>query len=373
MADRPEFVVAPTESPAPEADRLKVLEDPGFGVHFTDHMAVVDHTTADGWHNGRVVQYAPIALDPAACVLHYAQEIFEGMKAYRHADGSIWTFRPEKNAARLQRSARRLAMPEVPEEIFLEAIRQLAQIDQAWVPEAAEGSETSLYLRPFQIGTEAFLGVRPAKASQFYVIASPSGPYFPSGVKPVDIWVSRNYHRAGFGGTGFAKCGGNYAASLAAQVEAGEHGCAQVLFLDDREEKWVEELGGMNLFFVFSDGSIVTPPTSGTILEGVTRMSLVELGRDAGHEVTERPISLDEVTTGIADGTITEVFACGTAAVITPVGSFRTEEDTWTVGGEGRSEDLDESYPVTMTLRRTLTDIQYGRAEDTKGWMHRLV
>ena len=373
MVSSTEFVVAPSESPASEADRLEVLANPGFGVHFTDHMAVVDHTEADGWHNGRVVEYGPIALDPAACVLHYAQEIFEGMKAYRHADGSIWTFRPEKNAERIRRSARRMALPEVPEEIFLEAIRQVTEIDQAWVPESAEGSETSLYLRPFEIGTEAFLGVRPAKASQFYVIASPAGPYFPSGVKPVDIWVSQNYHRAGFGGTGFAKCGGNYAASMAAQVEAADHGCAQVMFLDDREEKWVEELGGMNLFFVFADGRIVTPPTSGTILEGVTRMSLVELGRDAGHDVQERPISIDEVTAGIEDGSISEVFACGTAAVITPVGSFKTPEKTWVVGGDDRSEELTESFPVTMKLRTTLTDIQYGRAEDTKGWLHRLV
>ena len=373
MVSSTEFIVAPSESPASEADRLQVLANPGFGAHFSDHMAVVDHTEAEGWHNARVVEYGPIALDPAACVLHYAQEIFEGMKAYRHADGSIWTFRPEKNAERMRRSARRLALPEVPEDVFLEAIRQVVQIDADWVPDVSDGSEASLYLRPFQIATEAFLGVRPAKAGQFYVIASPAGAYFPSGVKPVDIWVSQNFHRAGFGGTGFAKCGGNYAASMAAQVEAAEHGCAQVMFLDDREDKWIEELGGMNLFFVFSDGSIVTPPTGGTILEGVTRMSLVELARDLGHDVQERPISLDELTAGVADGSISEVFACGTAAVITPVGSFRTGEDLHVVGGEGRSEELEESYPVTMTLRTTLTDMQYGRSEDTKGWMHRLV
>ncbi|SNC71872.1 branched chain amino acid aminotransferase apoenzyme [Kytococcus aerolatus] len=367
-----DFAITRNESPKTEAERAEILANPGFGVHFTDHMATVEFTEEQGWHSPRVEPYGPLQLDPAACVLHYAQEIFEGMKAYRHADGSVWTFRPEKNAARMRRSAERLALPQVPEDVFLEAIKELVKIDEVWVPDASTG-EASLYLRPFEIATEAFLGVRPAKEARYCVIASPAGPYFPSGVKPVDIWVSRNYHRAAFGGTGFAKCGGNYAGSMAAQVEAAEHGCAQVMFLDDREEKWVEELGGMNLFFAFSDGRIVTPPTGGTILEGVTRMSLVELARDAGHEVEERPISIDEVKAGIEDGSLTEVFACGTAAVITPVGSFKDGDDVWTVGGEGRSEELEESYPVTMKLRTTLTDLQYGRAEDTKGWLVRLV
>jgi len=248
------------------AERDAILADPGFGLHFTDHMVDICWSERGGWHRPRVQPYGPITLDPAASVLHYGQEIFEGLKAYRHADGSIWSFRPDANARRLQRSAKRLALPELPEQYFIEALRQLIAIDGDWVPSAPE---TSLYLRPFMFAKEAFLGVRPAHKVAFYVIASPAGAYFHGGVKPVSIWLSTEYSRAGKGGTGAAKTGGNYAASLVAQAEAAEHGCAQVLFLDSVEGKWLEELGGMNVVLVYKDGTLVTPK-SDSILEGIT-------------------------------------------------------------------------------------------------------
>src|SRR6476660_7173319 len=270
----------------------EVLENPGFGKTFTDRMVVATWTADGGWGDAQVRPYGPFQLDPSAAVLHYAQEIFEGMKAYRHADGSIWTFRPEANAARFARSARRLALPELPEADFLASLRALVEVDQAWVP-SGEAGEASLYLRPFMFASEAFLGVRPAAKVTYCVIASPAGPYFTGGLRPVSIWVSGEYVRAAPGGTGAAKCGGNYAASLAAQVEASSHQCDQVVFLDGVEHRWVEELGGMNLFFVMRDGSIVTPELTGTILEGITRDSIVELAKERGHDVTERRISID--------------------------------------------------------------------------------
>src|SRR6476659_4604473 len=270
----------------------EVLENPGFGKTFTDHMVVATWTADGGWGDAQVRPYGPFQLDPAAAVLHYAQEIFEGMKAYRHADGSIWTFRPQANAARFARSARRLALPVLPEVDFLASLRALVEVDQAWVP-SGEAGEASLYLRPFMFASEAFLGVRPAAQVTYCVIASPAGPYFAGGVKPVSIWLSSEYTRSAPGGTGAAKCGGNYAASLAPQVEAIAHGCDQVAFLDAVERRWVEELGGMNLYFVRRDGSIVTPELTGTILEGVTRASILELAKDLGHSVQERRISIE--------------------------------------------------------------------------------
>jgi branched-chain amino acid aminotransferase len=353
-------------NPKSVGERNAILAQPGFGNHFTDHTAVVDYRVdasgAGGWENARLEPYGPLSLDPAASVLHYGQEIFEGMKAYRHADGSAWTFRPEANAARLNRSAARLALPQLPEAIFLESLRQLVSADREWIP---NGAGESLYLRPFMIATEAFLGVRPAREVSYRVIASPAGNYFGGEVQPVSIWVSRNYARAGRGGTGAAKCGGNYAASLAAQLEAEAHGCKQVLFLDQFNDNAVEELGGMNVFFVFRDGTLVTPALSGTILEGITRSSVIQLGRDRGLDVEERRITLDEWRDGIASGDITEVFACGTAAVITPIGRLVDGESTIgapdAVAGE-----------VTMSLRKQLLGIQTGTAEDSHGWLTRL-
>ncbi|WP_409485262.1 branched-chain amino acid aminotransferase [Arsenicicoccus dermatophilus] len=356
------FPVERSTSPATEAERQQVLADPGFGKHFTDHMVLATWTRDAGWHDAEVVPYGPLTLDPSTAVFHYGQEIFEGMKAYRHADGSVWTFRPEQNAARFARSAHRLGLPELPQADFLESIRALVDVDQVWVPE--HGGESSLYLRPFMIGTESGLGVRPSTHVTYCVIASPAGAYFSGGIKPVSLWVTPQYTRAAPGGTGAAKCGGNYAASLAAQLEAQSQGCDQVVFLDAVERRYIEELGGMNLFFVKRDGTVMTPQLSGSILEGVTRSSILEVARELGHEVEERRISLEEWREGVGSGEITEVFACGTAAVVTPVGRL-SWLDGEVVGGSEPGE-------VTMTIRNQLLDIQTGRAEDTHGWLHRL-
>jgi branched-chain amino acid aminotransferase len=355
-----EFAITPSTTTASAERIAETHADPGFGKYFTDHMLRVTWTRGKGWHTPEIVPYGPLLLDPAAAVLHYAQEIFEGMKAYKHADDSIWTFRPHANAARFNRSARRLALPELPEDDFVGAIEALVRLDQRWVP---GGGEKSLYLRPFMFASEAFLGVRPADEVTFMVIASPVGPYFAGGVKPVSIWLSSNYTRAAAGGTGAAKCGGNYAAGLAAQMEASEQGCDQVCFLDAAEHKYIEELGGMNLYFVMADGSLVTPPTSGTILEGVTRGSILELGKELGLNPVERPVTIDEWQQGVASGAIREVFACGTAAVITPVGRL-----VWSDGEVGSSATGEQ----TMRLREKLIDVQYGRQADTHAWMYRL-
>jgi branched-chain amino acid aminotransferase len=314
-----------------------------------------------GWHDAGLRPYGPFSIDPASAVLHYAQEIFEGLKAYRHADGSIWAFRPEANAERLSRSARRLALPELPVEDFLAAIELLVRTDAAWVPSA---DESSLYLRPFMFASEVFLGVRPANHVTFSVIASPVAAYFSGGMKPVSIWLSADYTRAAVGGTGAAKCGGNYAASLAPMVEAAEHGCDQVCFLDSAEHRWVEELGGMNLYFVHRDGRLITPEL-GTILEGVTRSSILTLAKEQGLDVEERRVDIAEWRHGVASGEITEVFACGTAAVITSVGRL-----VWDGGEVG-----DAAAPigeVTTRIRQALVDLQYGRTTETHGWMRRL-
>jgi branched-chain amino acid aminotransferase len=347
-------------SPVDDARLVEILANPGFGVHFTDHMFTVEWTPDTGWHDARITAYGPLTLDPATAVLHYAQEIFEGMKAYRHDDGSVWTFRPEENARRMVRSAHRLALPELPAEDFVAAVDELVRVDERWVPDNA--GEKSLYVRPFMFASEKFLGVRPAQHATFMVIASPAGAYFKGGVTPVTLWLTEDYTRAGRGGMGAAKTGGNYASSLLAQQEAIGQGCDQVVFLDAQEGKYVEELGGMNLYFVYADGRIVTPGT-GTILEGITRASIIELAGKLGHQVEERRFSIDEWRDGVTSGEIVEVFACGTAAVVTPVGSLKWD------GGEvpaPRSTDL------TMRVRQALVDVQYGRAEDSFGWMHRI-
>ncbi|PRY69113.1 branched-chain amino acid aminotransferase [Glaciihabitans tibetensis] len=355
------FSVARNENPKSVEQREAVLANPGFGNHFTDHMVDICWSEHGGWHRPRVQPYGPIPMDPAAAVLHYAQEIFEGLKAYRHADGSIWSFRPEANAARMQRSARRLALPELPTEYFLESLKQIIAVDADWVP---SGGETSLYLRPFMFAKEAFLGVRPAAKVAYYVIASPAGAYFSGGVTPVSIWLSETHSRAGVGGTGAAKTGGNYASSLIAQAEAYENGCDQVLFLDSVEHKYVEELGGMNVVLVYKNGTIVTPK-SDSILEGVTRESLLQLAADRGLTVEHRPVTMDEWREGVESGEITEMFACGTAAIVTPIAQVKGAN--FTIG----SADA-PAGELTMSLRKELTDIQYGRIADPHGWMMRL-
>lgn len=355
------FTLTPSDHPVADAEREAILADPGFGQYFTDHMVDICWSEHGGWHRPRVQAYGPISLDPAAAVLHYAQEIFEGLKAYRHADGSIWSFRPDANGRRLQRSAKRLALPELPIEYFVESLKQLIAVDGSWVPSAPE---TSLYLRPFMFAKEAFLGVRPAKKVNYYVIASPAGAYFTGGVAPVSIWLSTDYSRAGKGGTGAAKTGGNYASSLLPQAEAYEHGCAQVLFLDAQEAKYIEELGGMNVVLVKKDGTLVTPD-SDSILEGITRDSILQLAEDRGHAVERRQVTIDEWREGVENGDIVEVFACGTAAVVTPIAQLKGKD--FTVG------DADApAGELTMSLRQELTDIQYGRLPDRHGWMTRL-
>ncbi|MFZ1361824.1 MAG: branched-chain amino acid aminotransferase [Candidatus Nanopelagicales bacterium] len=359
------FPVDRNHNPVAPHIRDEMLADPGFGQYFTDHMARVKWNVERGWHDPGVVPYGPIALDPATNFIHYGQAIFEGLKVYRHDDGSIATFRGDQNAARFRRSAARLAMPELPDEYFLGAIDALLEVDADWVP---AGEDRSLYLRPFLFSTEVGLGVRPANEYLFLLIASPAGPYFPRGVKPVSVWLCEDYVRAAPGGTGEAKCAGNYAASLVAQAEAIEQGCDQVVWLDAAEHKYVEEMGGMNLFFVYGSGEtarLKTPALTGSLLPGVTRDALLQLAADLGYQVEEGQVSVDDWRQGCESGEITEVFACGTAAVITPVGSVKANSGSWTIA-DG------EAGPITMQLREQLTGIQNGKVEDKHGWIHRI-
>ena len=357
------FEMAPTATPTDAAARAEVLAAPAFGRAFTDNMVSVRWTREQGWHDGRLTAYAPLTVDPASVVLHYGQEVFEGLKAYRQPDGGVALFRPERNAARMAMSCRRLALPVLPEEDFVAACELLVRTEQDWVP---DGDGESLYLRPFMFADEVGLGVRPSESAHFLVIASPAGNYFSGPLRPVSLWLSQEYVRAAPGGTGAAKTGGNYAASLVAQQEAIDNGCDQVVFLDAVEHRWIEELGGMNLFLVFDDGTLVTPALTGTILEGVTRDSVITLARELGYTVEERQVDVDEWRKGATDGSVVEVFACGTAAVITPVGALR-----WP-GGEAVAGD-GQPGKVTSQLRTALLDIQYGRADDPHGWLHRVV
>ncbi|MET9628439.1 branched-chain amino acid aminotransferase [Lentzea sp. NPDC006480] len=352
------FTRTPHPHPATPERVAEVLAKPGFGQHFTDHMVTIRWNREKGWHDAEVGPYSSLSLDPAAMVLHYGQAIFEGLKAYRQPDGSIASFRPEANAERFRASARRMAMPELPDELFLESVRQILAVDDRWVPSA---EEESLYLRPFMISTEKGLGVRPASEYLYVLIASPAGSYFASGVRPVSVWLSTEYVRAAPGGTGAAKFAGNYAASLVAQAQAAEKGCDQVVWLDAVERRWVEEMGGMNLFFVFGD-KVVTPELTGTLLPGITRSSLLELASDLGLTVEERRISTDEWEKANASGELTEVFACGTAAVITPVGHVKHAGGEYDVADGGTGS-------VTMKLRERLTGLQHGHVADTHGWM----
>ena len=361
MADL-EFAITKSDNPATDEERAKILENPAFGQEFTDHMVTIEWTEAEGWHNAQVRPYEAVSLDPASNVFHYGQAIFEGLKAYRHADGSITAFRPEQNAERMRHSAQRMAMPELPDELFLKAVRQLVEVDQAWVP--AAGGEASLYLRPFMIGTEKTLGVKPSSSYTFFIIASPAGAYFKGGIKPVSVWISHEYVRAAPGGTGAAKFAGNYAASLLAQADAEQKGCDQVVWLDACEHKYIEEMGGMNLMFVEGSGEdakIITPELSGSLLPGITRKSLLQVAEDLGYATEERKITVEEWQRGAQDGTITETMACGTAAVITPVGTVKSKDGEFTVNNN-------EAGEITMAMRERLRGIQTGDVEDTHGW-----
>ena len=364
MSPHAPLTFARTQSmrPTPLAEREAVLVNPGFGKYYSDHMVAIDWDAEHGWHGARVAPYAPLTLDPASLVLHYAQAVFEGLKAYRHADGSIWTFRPEVNAQRFSDSAERLGLPELPHDVFIQSLKELVQLDCDWVPSAVE---SSLYLRPFMIANENSLSVRGADQVAYYVIGSPAGPYFSSGITPVPIWVSTQRTRAARGGTGYAKCAGNYAGSLAPLKEARKNGCPQVLFLDSEHGQYLEELGGMNIFVVQQDGNLVTPALSDSILPGVTRASVIELARAEGRTVLERPISLTEVRDGLASKQITELFACGTAALIFPISALKSE--TFSYGHDNAAAGL-----VTLALRKQLLDIQYGKTTDTRNWMLRL-
>lgn len=356
------FPLTAGDHPATAERHAAVMADLTFGVAFTDHMARASWTPQEGWHGHRVEAFGPLTMSPAAAVLHYGQEAFEGLKAYRHADGSVWTFRPGFNAARLAASAHRLALPPLPEEDFVASLAALVAADERWVPGVAGAS---LYLRPFMIATEAFLGVRSAHEIEYLVIGSPVGPYFAHGFQPVDIWVAQDYHRVGRGGMGAAKTGGNYAASLLPQHEAYRKGFEQVCFLDAATGTQIEELGGMNMVVVDADGSVRTPALTGTILEGGTRAAILQLLRDGGREVREETIVLDELLEQIRSGQVVETFACGTAAVITPIGRLAGEGFDVTVGDGAPGQ-------ITQELYATLTDIQYGRRQDPHDWMYRL-
>ncbi len=359
--DSVQFEVRPNATPVAAAERTTLLANPGFGRVFTDHMVMIRYAEGRGWHDARVQARAPIQLDPASAVLHYAQEIFEGMKAYRTPQGGAAMFRPDANARRFRQSAERMSMAPLPDALFLESVNRLVRIDRDWIPDMEGGS---LYIRPFMIASEVFLGVKPSAEYLFMVIASSVGAYFKAGAGAVTVWVSQNDTRAAPGGTGAAKCGGNYAASLRAQAEATRNGCDQVVFLDAAERSRVEELGGMNIFFVFGDGSMSTPPLDGTILPGITRDSVITLARAGGVEVREEAYTLDQWRADAASGRLREVFACGTAAVITPIGRVRSPGNEIVIG-EGAG-------PLTQKLRAQLVDIQRGLAPDPHGWVHKV-
>jgi branched-chain amino acid aminotransferase len=355
-----DFDIVRNPYPLPAAERRALVASPAFGRVFTDHMVTISYEHGKGWYDARVRARAPIALDPATAALHYGQGIFEGLKAYSAPDGGVCLFRPDANARRFAASARRMAMPELPERVFLDAVRHLVHADRDWVP---TGDETSLYLRPFMFATEVSLMVRPSNEFMFVVLASPTGSYFTGGVSPISVWVPGDYSRTAPGGTGEAKCAGNYAGSLIAQAQAAEHGCDQALFLDAVEHRRIEELGGMNVFLGYADGTLVTPGLTGTVLPGITRDAVLTLARAGGHVVVERPVTFDECRAAAADGSLREVFACGTAAVVTPVGQFRWPGGRFTVSDGGTG-------PLTAVLRRSLVDIQRGRAVDPYGWVH---
>ncbi len=330
----------------------------GFGQIFTDHMLNMDYSPDKGWHDPRVEPYAPLSMPPSAMVLHYGQAIFEGLKAYRNPAGAIQLFRPRANIDRLNRSARRMCIPEMDRDLVLESMKTLLRIEQDWVPRAPG---TSLYIRPTVIATDPFLGVRASHTYRFFIILSPVGAYYAEGFNPVKIWVTRDYVRAVRGGVGEAKTPGNYAASLLAGEEAHRAGYTQVLWLDGVEQKYIEEVGAMNIFFVI-DGELVTPALNGSILPGVTRDSVLSLARHWGIKASERRISIDEVVAAHAAGRLDEIFGAGTAAVISPVGELRYGDQVLAVGGG-------KVGPLSQRLYDELVAIQYGRSPDPMGWV----
>ena len=357
------FELHNTPRPMSAEQRAAAMQNLGFGRLFSEHMVTLRYRADRGWEGGRLEPYAPIALDPAASVLHYGQAIFEGFKAYRQQDGSIATFRPAANAERFNASARRLAMPELSVATFVEAADVLVRSERDWVP---PGVGQSLYLRPLMIATEAALGVRPAREYLFLLFGSPSGDYFPQGIKPLSVWLCKDFVRAAPGGTGAAKCAGNYAASLVAQQRALDQGCQQVIWLDACERRYVEEMGGMNLFFVYQGARgvrLVTPKLTGSLLPGITRDSILQLASGLGYDTAEGTLSVDDWERDLASGELTEVFACGTAAVITPVGAVKFEGGSWPIHGG-------TTGPIAMRLREKLLAIQHGLEPDPHGWMH---
>ncbi|MFJ4685165.1 branched-chain amino acid aminotransferase [Streptomyces sp. NPDC088789] len=336
----------------------------GHGDLFTDHMISSVWSGPDGWRPTELVPLAPVPTHPGTLGVHYAQVIFEGLKAHRQPDGSIAVFRPWENAHRFQRSARRLAMPELPQEMFIDAIDRLVAADADWLP--AGDDELSLYLRPVMYGSEPNLMLRPSDEYRFLLLAFLAGGFFGHRPDPLSVWVSRTHSRAMPGGTGDVKCAANYGPSFMAQREAAAAGCQQVIWLDSAERRWVEEMGGMNLFLVRGAGpgaEVVTPALTGTLLPGVTRDSLLTLAARTGYRVRQEPVSIDQLLADCASGAVTEMFACGTAAVVAPIGVLRDDKGEWTIG-DG------QPGPTTLALRERLVDVQHGRAPDPDGWLH---
>lgn len=344
-----------TKNPKPIPDESNPL---AFGTIFTDHMFIMDYETNKGWHNERVTEYAPITLDPSAMVFHYGQEMFEGLKAYKAEDDRILLFRPDKNIERANNTNKRICIPQIPEEDFLQAIKAVVLADKNWIPTKPG---TSLYIRPFVIATDPYLGVRPSDTYKFIIILSPVGPYYPEGLNPVKIWIEDEYVRAVKGGIGEAKTGGNYVASLASQVKAHDEGYSQVLWLDGVERKYIEEVGAMNIFFKI-DGTVVTPMLNGSILPGVTRDSCIALCKKWGLSVEERKISIDEIYEAAKKGTLEEVWGTGTAAVISPVGQLRWQDHIMQINDGGIGE-------LSQKLYDTVTGIQLGKIEDSLNWI----
>ncbi len=348
-----ELTITKTTNPKQKPDQTKL----GFGNYYTDHMFVMNYDEGEGWHNARIVPYGPFELDPSSMVLHYAQECFEGMKAYRRADGKIQLFRPEKNMARMNTSCERLCIPTFDGDFVIKAIKELVKLDQDWIPTE---KDTSLYIRPFVFAVDHHVGVHPAKHLIFSVILSPVGAYYERGLEPVKIFVEQKYVRAVIGGTGFTKAGANYAISLKGQEEAAKEGYEQTLWLDGVERKYVEEVGSMNVMFVLGD-EVVTPELRGSILGGITRMSMVELLKAKGYKVSERLLPIDEIVEAYKKGELREAFGTGTAAVISPIGELKYGDLVMTIN-DGKIG------PISQMLYDTLTGIQWGRIPDEFGW-----
>ena len=360
-----------TRTPLPASDLATAAQiaercaQPAFGQVFTEHMVSARWSEDRGWHDARLRPWGPLVLDPATVGLHYGQVVFEGLKAFRQQDGSVAAFRPADHARRMRRSARRLAMPEPPEELFVESVRELLAQDQRWVPQAPT---QSLYLRPLLFATDMSLALRPSRSYEFLLLAFVTEAFFGPAAPSVAVWICEQYTRAAPGGTGEAKCAGNYAPGYLAQAEAAEHGCQQVVWLDAAEHRWVEEMGGMNLFFVYGEGAgatLVTPPLTGTLLPGVTRNTLQILAADLGLTIEERRLTVDQWRADAESGAMTEAFACGTAAVVTPVSRAVSAEGSWQIG-DGKAG------PTTAKLHALLADIQRGRTPDRHGWLDRI-